>query len=432
MVKRTKASFCLAHRTVWFSKLMARSELLARTRSLERLSRQAIKSPGRSPSTNRYSEGGLVRPHYFLYSQPVMRTPIIVSSFVVVLALIGSQVILAFDNNQGLNYLTSISNASPSEQDWSTMALAAYGKTSAVSNDSDASVTSLSRQILARVAQRQPSNRLVTQLKATYQNNQFSDSTLINDDMFAILALAGADPSWSRTDALTNLVQAQNSDGGFNFRRDGASNTDMTAAALWALAFDTGFSTNKDRAWQYLGAQKNSDDGYGSDAGNTSNLDTTSWVIIALHRYGRNARTAEQYLRHRQNTNGSWSAGNHPSVLSTAYAMLALSGKTLPFKGDFSTKPSVTSPNSNRAPAIQNNQPATPVARGQPNSSSLPSTQPSKKSSPKVQIKKSTKSKISQPTSQTTQISCYAQATASASTGNGEASAIASAQAWCE
>ena len=218
--------------------------------------------------------------------------------------------------------------------------------------------TDFARQILAALAAgedpRSFGTDLIGGLKAFHQNSQVGDTGLINDDIFAMLALLGAgegDDDPVVQDALIFVLANQNPDGGFGYAVGGASDVDTTAAAIQALvlARDSGFATLAgidavlldSRA--YLASAQNADGGFPYSPGGlfgSSNSASTAWVVQALAALGEDAtawRTADgstpqSYLLESQLPDGSfsWTGGGPGQGLMTAYAVPALLGRAWP------------------------------------------------------------------------------------------------------
>jgi Squalene-hopene cyclase C-terminal domain len=163
-----------------------------------------------------------------------------------------------------------------------------------------------------------------------------SISNFVSYTAFGIMALrAGGASAGSQT--IRWLAESQNSDGGFGVARASASDSDMTGAALQALATvgrANGAVARKAAGW--LRDNQNDDGGYGQFKGRPSNAQSTSYAVQGLLAAGAGGGTvarARGYLVRLQQGNGSvaYSASsNQTPVWVTAQALMALEGKPLP------------------------------------------------------------------------------------------------------
>jgi energy-coupling factor transport system substrate-specific component len=175
----------------------------------------------------------------------------------------------------------------------------------------------------------------------TGQDGSVSDQA--NLTAFAVLArrAAGA-PVWPQTFAW--LIAQQDRDGGFNYATAGAeSDVDDTGAVLEALVGDTrpAASRARGRAIHFITSHQNTDGGFPSSAGSSSNAQSTAWAVQGLiaagfdpasvHRAGGPSPLA--YLNSLIAPDGhvrySRSSDQTP-VWATAEAVMALAGKPLP------------------------------------------------------------------------------------------------------
>ena len=153
---------------------------------------------------------------------------------------------------------------------------------------------------------------------------------------FGILALRSAGQS-AGAGTVGWLTGSQNSDGGFGVARSTQTDTDMTGAALQALAV-TGRARGKvaRRAVAYLRGHQNRDGGFGQMEGRESNSQSTSYAVQGLvaARSAPGAVTrALAFLRRRQRGDGSvaYSASSTQTpVWVTAQALMALRRDPLP------------------------------------------------------------------------------------------------------
>ena len=153
---------------------------------------------------------------------------------------------------------------------------------------------------------------------------------------FGVLALrsAGVSPG-AKTVAW--LVSAQNADGGFGVAPASSSDSDMTGAALQALAVVGRRSVGvAQRAVAWLRANQNDDGGFGQFRGRDSNAQSTAYAVqglVAVGAGGATLKRALAYLRGLQRANGSVSYSsnsNQTPVWVTAQALMALEREPLP------------------------------------------------------------------------------------------------------
>ncbi|MFH1354060.1 MAG: hypothetical protein ABIH36_02120 [bacterium] len=203
------------------------------------------------------------------------------------------------------------------------------------------SATDVERQIMAvRAAGINPrsfaGSDLVMELKSYYRQGQFGEESLINDDVFGILALLAAEEPIESPEirgAVKTVLSAQKFDGSWD-------NIDMTAAAVQALnvyakrggSIAVGGAVI--RARDYL---RNSQDKYGGWGENSA---TTAWTIQAVVALGEKVDSWKNndgmtpwqaLLRYRNNNGGfGWREKNDVSAFMTAYAVPALLGRAWP------------------------------------------------------------------------------------------------------
>ena len=244
---------------------------------------------------------------------------------------------------------------------WVVMALSSLGNApdtsflqSATSTDTDA--VGLEAPILALAAAHQdprtyPTSDLVQGLKSFYVGGQIGDPATLNDDIFGVLALVSAGvPTQDDVVAGTAaFIKAhQNQDGGFPFMVGGASDTNTTAAAIMALIASGTSPTDAAivQALAYLHAAQNQDGGFPYDPksqwGTASDASSDSWVMLALDASGVDQslwaaasgtpmsdlvsyQTPQGYFEFQHGT-----GEDTFTPVTTSYAVLALSGKTLP------------------------------------------------------------------------------------------------------
>jgi energy-coupling factor transport system substrate-specific component len=153
---------------------------------------------------------------------------------------------------------------------------------------------------------------------------------------FGILALrAAGEPAGRPTIAW--LVRAQNADGGFGLAPSSASDSDLTGAALQALAV-TGRagSAAARRAVAYLRGNQSADGGFGQMPGRSPNSQSTAYAVqglVAVDAARGSVERALTYLTRLQRTDGSIafsSTSNQTPVWVTAQALAALRREPLP------------------------------------------------------------------------------------------------------
>ena len=177
-----------------------------------------------------------------------------------------------------------------------------------------------------------------------FAQSELGEEVLLSGQLWSVLALTAADQEIPQCEeVLSWLVSQQNSDGGFGWAVGGESDPDDTGVALSALAV---LGLTKDdlvvqKALQYLKEQQNEDGGF-SWTDQKTNAATDSWVIQGLSAVGEDPAgnnwrvqgvSPLDHLCSLQNSDGSfqWVSGLDSSpVLMTAYAVIALSGGSLP------------------------------------------------------------------------------------------------------
>jgi hypothetical protein len=153
---------------------------------------------------------------------------------------------------------------------------------------------------------------------------------------FGMLALRAAGVPAGRS-TVSWLASARNPDGGYGLTPASVSDSDMTGAALQALAV-VGRARGAAAlgAVRWLRASQNGDGGYGQMEGRASNAQSTSYAIgglLAARAGGATLSRARAYLRRLQRDDGSIaysSSSSQTPVWVTAQALLALEGRTLP------------------------------------------------------------------------------------------------------
>jgi energy-coupling factor transport system substrate-specific component len=198
-------------------------------------------------------------------------------------------------------------------------------------------------------------------LVATIRSRRRADGSIagfVSYTAFGILALRAADaPAGASTVAW--LVSAQNEDGGFGLTASGTSESDMTGAALQALAsVGRGRGASAKSAVAWLRANQNDDGGFGQFRGRDSNAQSTSYAVqglVAADAGGATLSRALAYLRGLQRRDGSVSYSSSSSqtpVWVTAQALMALERTPLPL---------ATVPREKRKPAAGGESQAVPA-----------------------------------------------------------------------
>ncbi len=183
----------------------------------------------------------------------------------------------------------------------------------------------------------------VSKVLGFYNGTQIGDVTLLNDDVWGILALSSIGEGQTVISNSKNFIESnQNTDGGWSFAVSGASDADNTAATLIALtaAGESPSSQVITKAVAYLKTQQQSNGGFISEG--TTNSGVDAWVIGGINAIGqspiapdwqKNGVSAVSHLLSLQNADGSfnWTAtlSTNP-IWMTAYAIPALLGKPYP------------------------------------------------------------------------------------------------------
>lgn len=238
---------------------------------------------------------------------------------------------------------------------WVTQALAATSQTN-IGTDHLKTVagtlaTDYAKTILAVAATNQNPATFgnidyVAKLKTFYNNHQIGDASLINDDIWGLLALAAVKDTSAQEfiDAKDYILNHQNTDGGWSYATTGQSDTNDTAAAIIALV-EAGVSSSDSKITQainYLKTAQNADGGFGYQPGNDSDSGSDAWVITALNKLNQNPaswskgnNTPITHLQSLQDTDGGFwwvkpGTSDFNNKAMTAYAVIALSNKSFP------------------------------------------------------------------------------------------------------
>ncbi|MEK7658955.1 MAG: prenyltransferase/squalene oxidase repeat-containing protein [Patescibacteria group bacterium] len=248
---------------------------------------------------------------------------------------------------------------SQAQNTWNTMALSAAGEAEtnldylkSVSSDQK-SAMGYAKYILALTAAgKNPVNfgdeNYVEKLKGFYQAGQFGDENLINDDIWAILALGSlgqANISIAQ-DAKNYILNHKNSDGGWGYGASSDSDTNDTAAAIMSLleAGESASSSVISNAVNYLKSQQNDDGGFPYSIQSPSDSCSDAWITSAIYKLGqdpvssnwqKNGKDPVSHLISLQDTDGGfWWQSNGDNKSCTSFALISLLGKFYPVQAD--------------------------------------------------------------------------------------------------
>ena len=244
---------------------------------------------------------------------------------------------------------------------WSIMALSASGEEVALDSlkaVSGEKAIDLEAPILALTsAGKDPRTfgnvDFVEKLKGFYDGTQLGEGGILNDDIFGLLALVASGEKVNDDTLIgikTFILSKQNDDGGFSFAVGGTSDTNTTASAIMALravgvpVLDTALAD----AVLYLKSAQNDDGGFPYDPksswGTGSDASSDAWVMMAIKALGEDISSWEkggknpaQHLESLRQEKGFYlyqAGGQEDSFtpVTTSYALLASSGKTLPVR----------------------------------------------------------------------------------------------------
>ncbi|MFA4833220.1 MAG: hypothetical protein WC619_00025 [Patescibacteria group bacterium] len=188
----------------------------------------------------------------------------------------------------------------------------------------------------------------VAKLKSYYGGSQMGDASLVNDDIWSVLALASIYQVDSKEAVAAKefLLKNQNGNGGWGYNVGEDSDSNDTAAAIMAL-IEAGIGKEElviTNAVSYLRTLQNDDGGFMNNPawGTDSDSGSDAWVISALYKAGevpaswtKGENTPITHLQSLQDDSDGgfwWIAGvsewNNKSM--TPYAVIALSGKSFP------------------------------------------------------------------------------------------------------
>ena len=193
--------------------------------------------------------------------------------------------------------------------------------------------------LLARAAGMDPRKFGGRNLLAEIEKRRRGDGSIsgfVSYTAFGVMALRASGAS-AGSATVRWLVGSQNVDGGFGVARASASDSDMTGAALQALAtVGRARGGTAQRAVSWVQANQNDDGGFGQFRGRESNSQSTSYAVQGLLAAGAGGATvsrARAYLVRLQRGDGSVaysSTSAQTPVWVTAQALMALNGKPLP------------------------------------------------------------------------------------------------------
>src|SRR3989338_3779593 len=283
----------------------------------------------------------------------------IISLLAIVLILVPQfQILGDFNSGTAESYLISTV-----QNPWSTMALSALGakdiSTSHLTNINATSAIELAAPILAITSiggdpRNFGSSDLIARLESYHDGEQIGDVSTINDDIFGILALVSAGVAPVDVTIVSTkdfVLSKQNADGGWGFVVGGSSDTNITAVGIMSLLV-AGVAKNNPAiqdALLYLQSAQNEDGGFpydpNSEFGTDSDSSSTAWVIWAFNALnidpaGMNKPGGNpiSYLKSLQNSSGyfGYQSAEEPansfSAVTTAYAVIALSDRSLPLR----------------------------------------------------------------------------------------------------
>ncbi|MDP1709380.1 MAG: prenyltransferase/squalene oxidase repeat-containing protein [Candidatus Komeilibacteria bacterium] len=195
------------------------------------------------------------------------------------------------------------------------------------------------------------SENLVASLRQKVSGGQLGDSTLVNDDMFGLLALISSGIPSSDSlivNEVNYLKSKQLADGSWDFAANTTTgNVDMTAMGIMALRAGNIAANDPvlTKAVSYLALSQNNDGGWPMMAGSPSNTESTAWALSALYALGdspnfwapQNISPVDYLLAQIQGAgfagfNSSSITSTARTPVTTAYAAIALAGKFYPVR----------------------------------------------------------------------------------------------------
>ena len=244
---------------------------------------------------------------------------------------------------------------------WAVMALAAAEEEDAVGElidyledeadlNSSSSATDWARMILAICAAGEDPTDFggedyVDGLLDTREDDgdylQIGDTELLNDDIWAIIALKAANESIP-ADVVDFVIAYQNDDGGWGIDINSDSDVDVTAAGIMALvAAEADADAEIDDALAFLRDSRNDDGGFPENPGDESNAASDAWAILAIRAAGEDpdgtdwdyGGTPVEHLLSLQDEDGFFCETDGDSATPewmTCYAIPALLGEPYP------------------------------------------------------------------------------------------------------
>ena len=220
----------------------------------------------------------------------------------------------------------------------------------AVNADGATSCTDYARMVLAIVASGEDptyfgGRDFVALLFGTFDGSQMGDTSFLNDDFWAVMALAsvGDTASTASQETVAFILANQNTDGGWSWGTGQASDVDDTASAIMALraAGESDSSVAVQDGLSYLESMQMENGGF--ESWGATNSATNAWVIASLAATNEDPTstrwtTAQSLdpvddLLTFQNVDGSFNwTSDTPSnmALMTSYAIPALLGEPYP------------------------------------------------------------------------------------------------------
>ncbi|HAZ17104.1 MAG: hypothetical protein A3H59_01370 [Candidatus Jacksonbacteria bacterium RIFCSPLOWO2_02_FULL_43_9] len=246
------------------------------------------------------------------------------SSLIAVAVLVHGVFVFAISNSALVDSVKS------SFHHWNVMAQVALGETPVNArelcsqvNDSSSAID-ISGRILgltaAGIDPRTCAVDLIHALKSKVSQNHIGDPLLINDDIFAGLALISAGESVSDSavqSALAIVKNNQQSNGSFGYAVGGGDDVDMTSAAV---AFLRVAGSDTSSAVAYLKRKQNSDGGFPAYGQTMSNIYSSSWVAAFAQgqSWSNGGATLAQYLE------------KDTTTTSAAFRVIAEQGYAIP------------------------------------------------------------------------------------------------------
>jgi squalene-hopene cyclase-like protein/prenyltransferase/squalene oxidase-like repeat protein len=229
-------------------------------------------------------------------------------------------------------------SAGPQLTGWAALALAANAAPAGSSldylrahEDELVSTTDVALVAMAQLALGGSADRLLGRLHAR-KDGSFGQ---VNATVWAVFALrqAGraAPPKTARF-----LLGRQRPSGGWSWARDGAADSNDTAAAIQALRALGVSGKPIERALAYLRRLQNADGGFELTAGRGSDAQSTGWAIQAFLAAGRKpGKAAYAYLARLRQDDGSYRYSKRYAVTPvwvTSQVLIALAGKPFPLR----------------------------------------------------------------------------------------------------